>query len=89
MKGKYVRLNPVVNRELPSLDDFGAMPPHGVLDQVKAEYLNDGMSTKDLNDVKLTLLATCFYFHTTDQVNEKNAVILKGNYSSRRRQSQR
>ncbi|KAK2598082.1 hypothetical protein QQS21_005793 [Conoideocrella luteorostrata] len=82
-QARYFRLDPVVDGSLPSLDDFEAISSDGRLEKVAAEYLEDEMTKTSLDDAIMTLLATSFYFHQTEQVNENDAVTLKGSIKCR------
>lgn len=73
---KYFRFNPNDNGS-PDLDDFEAMG-NGELENIAKEYLENGITQQNIEHVFYNLLATSFYFHPTEQVNEKHAVILKG-----------
>lgn len=73
---KYFRFNPN-DDGLPNLDNFEAMG-NGKLKNIAEEYLKNGITQDNIEHVFYNLLATSFYFHPTEQVNEKDAVILKG-----------
>ncbi|KAK8925538.1 Phospholipase A I [Metarhizium anisopliae] len=78
---KYFRFNPNDNGS-PDLDDFEAMG-NGELENIAKEYLENGITQHNIKHVFYNLLATSFYFHPTEQVNEKHAVILKGSIKCR------
>lgn len=81
---RYVRLNPNVDRQLPQLDDLGALMEGGDLEQISNAYLGDPGNQKKIDGVFLTLVSTSFYFHPTKRSYDAHfcLLVVEGSFHS-------
>ncbi|RSL40294.1 hypothetical protein CEP54_016151 [Fusarium duplospermum] len=75
----YTRLNPEVSKALPAQDDMEALR-NGSIKRIASNYLREASTKSRISDVCRVLIATSFYFESTQQPrqNEDGHFIIQG-----------